>query len=150
MVISDFYIMCLLQSKRQIIDDPSLIVTSCSIPVKSKQVLPGESRFAQNLKGIWYSFEPKERIVGDYSAEWFDLEIRNNRCFVVANENSKEKIVEIINQYIEFSPIKYVGVLFRLQGRQSERINGVLKKQQFLKILLQNKIRYNTLYIVKE
>ena len=78
MVIADFYIMCLSQTKRNIIEDPSVLVTSRSIPVKVKPILVNEYVFAQNLSGVWYSFEPRERESGDYSAEWFDLEVKNN------------------------------------------------------------------------
>ena len=150
MVIADFYIMCLSQTKRNIIQDSSVLVTSRSIPVKIKPILVNEYVFAQNLSGVWYSFEPQERETGDYSAEWFDLEIKNNQYFLVVNEKYKDKILKIINQYIDLSPVKHVGVLFRLQGRQKEKVKGIIQKKQFVEMLLQNKIRYNCLYIVNE
>ncbi len=150
MVIADFYIMCLSQTKKHIIETPGMLITSHSIPVKSKQILNNEYIFAQSLSGIWYSFEPKERENGDYSAEWFDLEIKNNQYVLTVNEKDKDKVLNIINQYIELSPIKYIGVLFRLQDRKKEKIKGIISKKQFVKMLLHNKIRYNCLYIVKK
>ena len=150
MVIADFYIMCLSQTKRNIIETPGMLITSHSIPVKSKKILNDEYVFAQNLSGIWYSFEPKERETGDYSAEWFDLEIKNNQYVLIVNEKDKEKVLNTINQYIEFSPIKYIGILFRLQGGKKEKVKGVISKKQFIEMMVQNKIRYNCLYIVKK
>lgn len=150
MVIADFYIMCLSQIKKNIIETSDILISSHSIPVKSKKILKDECVFAQSLSGIWYSFEPKAREVGDYSAEWFDLEIKNNQYILVVNEKDKEKVLEMINQYIEFSPIKHIGILFRLQNEKKEKVKGIIQKKQFLKMLLQKKIRYNCLYIVKK
>ena len=150
MVIADFYIMCLSQIKKNIIETSDILISSYSIPVKSKKILKDECVFAQSLSGIWYSFEPKAREVGDYTAEWFDLEIKNNQYILVVNEKDKEKVLEMINQYIEFSPIKHIGILFRLQNEKKEKVKGIIQKKQFLKMLLQKKIRYNCLYIVKK
>lgn len=150
MVIADFYIMCLSQIKKNIIETSGVLISSHSIPVKSRKILADECFFAQSLSGIWYSFEPKEREAGDYSAEWFDLESRNNQYILVVNEKDKEKVLDIINQYIEFSPIKYIGILFRLQDKKEEKVRGVIRKKQFIEMLLQKKIRYNCLYIVKK
>ena len=79
MVIADFYIICLSQTRCNSIEDPSMLVASRIIPVKAKPILINEYIFAQNLSGVWYSFEPQEREFGDYSAEWFDLKIKNNQ-----------------------------------------------------------------------
>ena len=150
MVIADFYILCLSQTKKNIIETPDMLIASRSIPVKSRKILDDEYVFAQNLSGIWYSFEPKERETGDYSAEWFDLEIKNNQYVLVVNKKDEEKVLDIIKQYIEFSPIKYIGILFRLQGGKKEKVKGVIPEKQFIEMLLHGKIRYNCLYIVKK
>lgn len=150
MVIADFFLMCLSQTKRNNIEDPNIIITSYQIPIKSKKIINDEYLFAQNLKGIWYSFEPKEREYREYTAEWFDLEIRNNQYFLTVNEKDKEIILNIINTYIELSPIKHIGVLFRLQQKKEEKIKGVIPKKKFTEMLFNGKIRYNCLYIVRQ
>lgn len=149
MIIGDFFIMCLEQKSASISPICSCSVSAQKIPIKKYPILADEHLFAQHLRGIWYSFEPLERDVGDYTKEWFDLEIVNNQYRVSLIEEYKMKVINIIEEYVKLSPIKHIGVIFRIQASHKDHIKGVIKSREFIKMLQENRVRYNCLYIIK-
>ncbi len=148
MVIADFFIICFQQKHSEI--DPNLEynVVAYKRPA-TKKVLSNEQLFAQDILGIWYSFEPKERENGDYSAEWFDLDDFGRGKRVVLIPEHSDKVLRVFDRYVNSLSCEYIGVMFRLEGKNHEKIFGVLSKQKFRKMLLDKKIKYNCLYILK-
>ena len=60
------------------------------------------------------------------------------------------EIERMINYYLESSPINQIGVLIRLFYTKKEKVKGILTKKDFIEKLYNNKIRFDTLYIIKE
>lgn len=149
MVVADYFICCFHQKKPEIDTDLNCIIQAHKTP-SSKKVLYNEHLFSQNINGIWYSFEPLERIKGDYSAEWFDLDVSHSGPKVVLIPKHQEKVLNILEHYAEVSSNEYIGVLFRIEGENKEKIVGVLTKRQFRKLLMGKKLKYNCMYIVKK
>ena len=149
MVVADYFIFCFHQKKLEINTDLNCIVQAHKTP-SSKKVLFNEHLFSQNIDGIWYSFEPVERNKGDYSAEWFDLDVSHRGQRVVLIPEYQEKVLDILEHYADSSLDDYIGVLFRIEGKNKEKIVGVLTKQRFRKLLMENKLKYNCMYIVKK
>ena len=149
MVVADYFILCFHQKKAEINSSIDCIIQAHKSP-SSKKVLFNEHLFSQSIDGIWYSFEPTERNNGNYSAEWFDLDIshRGNRVAIV--QKYQEKVLRIFDYYINSTPEDYIGVLFRLEGKNKEKICGVLTEKQFRKLLTEDKLKYNCMYIVKK
>ena len=151
MVIADYNIICIGQKQATIFGNDKYYVETNKVPMKSKPVVYGNTHyFAQYQKGIWYSFGPKEREDGSYTdEEWFDLNYNSKYLYNVAViEKHRDTVIEILNKCISVSPSGYVGVIFRLELKRKECIKGVIIQSQFEKLLLNNKIKYNYLYIV--
>lgn len=148
MVIADFNVIVFGQKKPIMYIDDMYFVESYKIPVKSVSIYE-KYGFIQQLNGVWYRFHPKERKFGDYSFEWFDLNIRSNRLNVMVLETYIKLIQGILNKCLLDSPNGYIGVIFRLEGYDKQNLRGVIKQNTFEKLLLAGKIKYNYIYIIQ-
>ena len=149
MVVADYFILAFHQKKIEINTNLNCIIQAHKTP-SSKKVLSNEHLFAQSIAGIWYSFEPIERNEGNYSAEWFDLDVSHRGQRVVLIPKYREKVLDILEHYANSSLDDYIGVLFRIEGKNKEKIVGTLTQQQFRRLLIENKLKYNCMYIVKK
>lgn len=164
MVVADFNILCLLEESEELFTDMMLNVSSFNMNVSDTEVIYYDSwKVIQSLKGVYYNIEPIDRIRDDYEYEneFFDLlvdkENKNDKYYVnlikapyivKVNRPYKESIINIIDYYIEKSPVNIICVLFRIQGKEEEQVVGIVKRDDFIPMLLNGEIRFNVQYFV--
>lgn len=163
----DLNILCINQDKAV-----KLPFTS-SVELRSENDFPELGRynsiwpFMCGLKGIWYS-------IGKDDDGWFNamsfvdadfdkvIEMRDMPCLILDDEvmsNLKPLIVydtyksefdSIIEFLIQQSPNNHIMFLARFQGGEKEIIHGVLKRNEFTKLLNQSKILFNVCYVISD
>ncbi|AQR93125.1 hypothetical protein [Clostridium saccharoperbutylacetonicum] len=123
--------------------------------------------FMSNSKGVWYSLGKDEdgwfnamsivdacfdeHVQRKYIPYWVsdDEVISNLKPLIVYNEY-KSEFEKIIKFLIQQSPNRSIMFLARYQGGEKEIIYGVLKRQEFVKLLSESKILFNICYIINE
>lgn len=163
----DLNILCINQ------DSPSKIPFASSIELRNEIDFPHSGRynsiwpFMCNLKGVWYSIgkdddgwfntmsivdaDFDEVIEKSYMPYWvLDDDVTSNlKPLIVYNEYNKD-FKSIIEFLIQQSPNRIIMFLARYQGGEKEIVQGVLKYEEFTKLLNQSKILFNVCYIISD
>lgn len=163
MVITDFNIICLGQKEKTPYNSDTL-TSDCYYPNR-KKIYAGWL-VTQYLKGVWYQIYPIARNTFDYQKELFDLITCDNYdnidipdflkgnlrqdTYNIKVIGETNEIIDIINFYIQRSPIKTIAVLFRLQGKEKETLMGLMNREDFYTNLASQKLLFNVVYLVTE
>lgn len=151
MVISDLNIICIGQSYPNVYQSDLLSISYCK-----NKAIKGNTGFylddwqvIRYIKGFWYYIIPRKREECNYDDEFFDY---SSNKVIISKSKIKfiNEIERMINYYLESSPINQIGVLIRLFYTKKEKVKGILTKKDFIEKLYNNKIRFDTLYIIKE
>jgi len=161
----DLNILCINQ------DNPSKLSFVSSIELRNEIDFPDSGRyhsiwsFMCNLKGVWYSigkhddgwFNAMSIVDADFDKviekscmpHWvLDDEIRSNLKPLIVYDEYKRDLEIIIEFLIQQSPNSIIMFLARYQGGEKEIVHGVLKREEFTKLLNQSKILFNVCYII--
>mgnify|MGYP000014848444 CR=1 FL=1 len=161
MVISDFNIICLAQKGAELFNSKMIKSTANNLNVKKVLTYIGWNIF-QGFKGIWYEIYPKNRESKDYQydQEFFDLDykstiysdkliaLKNKRNRVICVKEYEKDILNIIDFYLEKSPIHRICVMIRVQDKEEEAILGTMSRKEFVYKLKNEELCYNVAYIV--
>lgn len=163
----DLNILCINQ------DHPSELPFKTSIELRNEYDFPEEGRYKSiwsfmcNSNGVWYSvgkdddgwFNAMEIIAADFDKVldknqvpyWvFDEDVKSNLKPVVVFDEYKIEFDNIIKFLIQQSPNNMIMFMARYQGGEKEIINGVLKREEFAKLLNQSMILFNVCYIISD
>ena len=148
MVVADFNIFCLNQKKKKIFMDAHISIDS----FKSKNISKfyGEKwAILSAFNGYAYNIYPtnKNREY-EYTKGFFDLSIENGSKYVLLGNLDKKRLSEMIEFYIQQSPIKKICILIRLDCENDNKIIGTVYKDDFLLNLEKKQILFNTVYII--
>lgn len=149
MVIADYYIISIGQKIPEINLDHTINVNSYKIPMKNYSTQSSEMFFLRILKGVCYDFSPLERGRDYYdhdTYEWFE----SNNGKVIISDKYKDKVIEILQTYIDSSPVDCIGVFFRLEGYKNRTVKGVYTQKCFESMLLKGLVDFNSLYLVSK
>lgn len=150
LVIADFNIICLGQKYKKICELDGIRTDVVKASEISK-LYGNKWSVLSAYQGYLYSVYPIDDMQDyDYSNGFFDLDIRDSMKYVIHGEQSFNKIVGVLNHYIEASPIKTVCILVRLDWDNENKIIGTIDKRQFLEKLQSREIMFNTAYIVSK
>ena len=111
-----------------------------------------EWEILSSIRGMWYQITPKARDLGVYSNEFFDLYYNRHKSYVVVNETKVniDFIQNLLEFYLNESPINKVCLMIRLDYQKNQKIKGVIKIKEFLKKLSNNQILFDTAYIIEK
>ena len=144
-----------------------------SIELRSELEFPDSSRyhsiwpFMSNTKGIWYSlgkdedgwFHAMSIIDADFDKEiernlapfWIlDDDVLSNLKPMILCDEHRRDFERIIRFLIQNSSCKTVMLMARFQGGETEIIEGVLRYEEFIRLLRQSKILFNVCYIISD
>ena len=150
MVVADFNILCLKQRTMKVYKSPSIKVDTFKISNISE--IYGEKwSVLSAFNGYGYSVYPvNKKNDYDYSRGFFDLEINNEVKNIVLADLEMEKLAQIIDFYINQSPIKKICVLIRLDWSKDNTLLGTIGKDEFFSKLEKQELSFNTAYIIEE
>lgn len=149
MVVADFNIFCLDQREQKKYINPKLKVEGFKIKNISKLYYGDRWSILSSFQGCGYNLYPVDKLGKyDYSRGFFDLLIKNNKKYVVLSDLQMKEFAEIIHFYIQYSPIKKICILIRLDWDNENSILGTFKEEEFLKKLNQQELLFNVAYIV--
>ena len=161
MVISDFNIICLGQKEPELFSSKTIKTTATDLNKDGTATFIGWDTFL-GFKGIWYEILPNDRESENYryDREFFDLNykttayvdtllaLKDKRNQLVCEEKYKKDIIDVIDFYLEKSPIKRICVMVRVQDKEEEAILGTMRRKEFVDKLRNGELRFNVLYIV--
>ncbi|MEA4963963.1 hypothetical protein [Lutispora sp.] len=124
-------------------------------------------RYMTQSKGIWYSLVKENNGIlnafpicdSDFEADEDSIEIpywvsddsiKYNLTPLIVYEEYRRDFEKIIEFLIKQSPNRTVMFLARYQGGEHEIVCGVLKYEEFTKLLNQSKILFNVCYIIND
>lgn len=151
-------------------EEPSVLPFSSSIQLmneKDDEIARYHSlwKYMTQSKGIWYSlvkerdgifnafqicdskFEENEESI-EFPYWITDESIKYNLTPLIINEEFSRDFEKIIKFLIKQSPNKTIMFLARYQGGEHEIVCGVLKYEEFIRLLSQSKILFNVCYII--
>ena len=152
MVISDFIILVPMQRIRTKFRSPK---TQCICHLQSvcrtRNQMQWGYRLFDSIGAMRYTLYPDGDLI--YSQPFFDAKIEvadANRyeCKVIVQGQWEKTVVDIINFYLDNSPAGIIGVLFRLDDVEEERVFGVYKKPEFIETLKNGELYFNKEYFV--
>ncbi|MBO5327705.1 MAG: hypothetical protein J6B04_00865 [Clostridia bacterium] len=151
----DFNIICVGARKAKI-----FINEAYSIDVMNRDSNKAVKCYVENwdilnrVQGIWYElWSLNQKYDNIIKSTW----CLNNICDDKENlhgyqlyieENDKQLVFDILNFYINCSPIKKIIVLFRHQGYETESIKNAMSVNDFLGKLINKEIYGNVGYIL--
>lgn len=153
MIISDFNLLCLGSAKIENLNLDEINYKVFKNYSRTDNAYGNNWQVMNAFKGMWYSFYPKARELGDYNNEFFDLETRMNpysrkeEYFLICEERFKTGILKLINYFIESSPIQRICILFRIENKETSKI-CCYKERNFIKNLCLGKLKFNTIYFI--
>ena len=164
-VISDFNLICLGQKRAVKCKGDNIAVDSFNCNRRRNRIdkdsTYGQWSILTHLYGVWYNIYPKVGNEYDYEKGFFDLLIKekesNQKCDCLNEKNSFlscanlscDKLNEIIDFYIDLSPLNKICVMFGL-NRDEEAIVGVMTINEFLRKLQNNEISFDVTYVISK
>lgn len=146
-VISDINIICINQKTKEVYNDKNICV-DCK---KNPYNFYTEWRILSMLNGNWHQITPINRTYGVYNDDFFELITSKNKCYIsIDNDTSfnTDFVYDLIRFYLNVSLIHKICMLFRLNYQKEQKIKGVIKLKDFMKRLENNKILFDSAYII--
>lgn len=150
MVIADFNIICLKQKNMKVYKSP-FIKTEAFRNSNISQIYGDKWSILSAFYGYGYSLYPvDEKNNYDYSHGFFDLTINNKVKNIVLADLEMERFAQIIDFYLNQSPIKKICILIRLDWSGDNTLLGTINRNEFLSKLEKQELSFNTAYIIEE
>ncbi|AOT68321.1 hypothetical protein [Geosporobacter ferrireducens] len=163
----DLNILCINQDK------VAKLPFTSSIELRNENEFPELGRynslwpFMCGSKGIWYSigkddegwFNAMALVDADFDKVikrsdmpfWIlDDEVMSNLKPLIVYDEYKSEFDNIIKFLIQQSPNNHIMFLARFQGGEKEIVQGVLKREEFAKLLCESKILFNVCYVITD
>ncbi len=149
-VISDINIICVNQKVREIYNDKNILVKCKKNPCK---FYGDEWKILTMLNGYWHQIVPINReLYSKYDDEFFNLIAIKNQCYISIDNNTYFNVnfvYDLLKFYLHNTPTNTICVLFRLNFQKKHKIKGIIKFKDFIRQLENNKILFDTAYIIK-
>ncbi|MBQ5782802.1 MAG: hypothetical protein IIV99_05395 [Oscillospiraceae bacterium] len=103
----------------------------------------------QKKQGLWYQISPKSRYYYDYSQEFLDLGgVDGEHLIIFLNKKFRAKLISFIKDLLEDNSTEYVCFFADLQGYEEKECH--LNAQEFMALLQNDLLHYNTVYHIKD
>ena len=150
MVTADLNIICLGQRRskriRNVQSGNKICVESYNRNGKSPPCIYAEEfPVTHQLRGIWYRIWPNRDVTYQ---PFFDLASKGDNHYILISGHSHD-LEEIMQYYLELSPIHMICVLVRLQYETAEHIHDACTLTHYFEKLRRGEIRFNESYILK-
>lgn len=146
-VIADINIICIGQKEKKCYNH-DLINIECH---KNPYCFYSEWEILSSIRGNWYQITPIKRDYGVYNDEFFPLLQNKNKSYLYLKDDKPniDFLVNLIIFYLNESPLRKIYFMVRLNWKKEQKIIGVLKFKEFINKLENNKVLFDTAYIIE-
>lgn len=146
MVISDFNLICLGQPKPHFFQPKGVFF---EVVDSDEGAYNPEWQSLKKESGVWYSIFPVDDAgTRTYDDEFFDIGKKSEKTFsVVVIEKYKKTLLEIVEYFLEESPIHRIIIMLWLDG--DEKQPGICcPLGHFRELLYNNNLLFGVIYVV--